>query len=189
MIGQLTGIVARRDQKSVILDVSGVGYKLWVSLETLKGIKADDKLTLQTYLAVRENALDLYGFANARELQFFELLLSVSGIGPKSALAILSLAPPEVLEKAIVSGDSAYLTKVSGVGKKSAEKIVLELKDKLGALEGYGNGELQTEAEAVEALQALGYSLAEARQALKNLPADITDTGERVKHALKYLGK
>lgn len=189
MIAQLTGIIASRDERAVILDVNGVGYKLALSLETLGGIKVGDKLTLQTHLAVRENALDLYGFADQRELEFFELLLTVSGIGPKSALATLSLAPPDVLQKAILSGDASYLTKVSGVGKKSAEKIVLELKDKLGTLEGHQSDTLQTEAEAVEALQALGYSLAEARRALKDIPAEIADTGERVKHALQYLGK
>lgn len=189
MIGHLTGTVSRRGDKGVVLDVNGVGYRVWVTLEKLKQLKAGAKATLYTHLAVRENALDLYGFGEPRELEFFELLLSVSGIGPKSALGILSLAPPETLEKAILAADAAYLTKVSGVGKKSAEKIVLELKDKLGGLARGGGAELQTEAETVEALQALGYTLAEARAALKNVPASVGDAGERIKLALRQLGK
>ncbi|MBI2099727.1 MAG: Holliday junction branch migration protein RuvA [Candidatus Vogelbacteria bacterium] len=183
MIGQLTGLTSHRTDRVIILDVGGVGYKLNI----LPSLKTELKmLTFWTYLAVRENALDLYGFLEKRELDFFELLIGVSGIGPRSALAILSLAPPDVLEKAILGGDSGYLTKVSGIGKKSAEKIVLELKDKLGGLAGAGNN-LQGEAEAVEALQSLGYSLREAREALKGVPAEL-ETGAKIKVALKQLG-
>lgn len=190
MIGQLTGQVSHKGDRFIILEVVGVGYHVNLSLETLKRVEKEQaNLKFWTYLAVRENALDLYGFLEQRELEFFELLISVSGIGPKSAITILSLAPPETLEKAITSSDAGYLTKVSGIGKKSAEKIVLELKDKLSDIAGLSDHELRGESEAIEALQALGYSLREAREALKNVPDTIIDTGEKVKQALKKLGK
>jgi Holliday junction DNA helicase RuvA len=143
-----------------------------------------------TYLVVREDALDMYGFTDQTEVNFFELLIGVSGIGPKSALAILSLAPPETLRKAITSGDTGYLTKVSGVGRKSAEKIVLELRDKLGAIDLPGLREdLERESDSIEGLQALGYSLREAREALRKVPDNVTDPSERIRQALKSLNK
>lgn len=188
MIGQLRGTVASKGERHVILDVAGVGYRVATTPETIKTLSLNETNTFLTHLAVRENALDLYGFRTARELEFFELLLTVSGVGPKSALAIISLAPPEVLEKAILGGDAGYLTKVSGIGKKSAEKIVIELKDKIASIADASAGALSSESESVEALQALGYSLPEARAALKNVAGDL-DTGERVKQALKQLGK
>lgn len=193
MIGQLTGAISYRGDKFVILDVGGVGYRINVSLETLKRLKSErQELKFWTHLVVRENALDLYGFLGREELNFFALLISVSGIGPKSALSILSLAPPATLEKAIGAGDATYLTKVSGIGRKSAEKIVLELKDKLGSITWNSKDESasrRSEAEAVEALQALGYSLREAREALKNVPDSVSDTSDKIKLALKQLGK
>ncbi len=190
MIGKLAGILAERSLKEVILDVGGVGYRIFISEETLKAIPTivDSPLSLWTYLAVRENALDLYGFSSRDEREFFELLISVSGIGPKSALAILSLAPPDTLAKAIGAGDSSYLTKVSGIGRKSAEKIIVELRDKIGTLEVGGTG-LAEEGEAIEALQALGYNLREAREALKKVGVEAVDTGDKVKAALKFLGQ
>lgn len=194
MIGQLTGTIAKRGEKHVILDVNGVGYRVNLSLEALKRLKSENGneiVKFWTHLIVRENALDLYGFLEQRELDFFELLIGVSGIGPKSAITILSLAPPEVLEKAITASDAGYLTKVSGIGRKSAEKIVLELKDKLGsiALADTKSTERQSEAEAIEALQALGYSLREAREALQRVPESVTETSEKIKFALKQLSK
>ena len=130
MIAQLTGQIAHRDEKGVILDVAGVGYRVSLSVESLKALpRSESTAKLHTHLAVRENALDLYGFVTRDEHDFFELLLTVSGIGPKSAIAILSLATPKMLERAISAGDAAYLSKVSGIGKKSAENIALELKD------------------------------------------------------------
>ncbi len=194
MIGKLTGTITDREGRYIILEVNGVGYKLYVSTETAKDLasagKKDKPVCLWTYLAVRENALDLYGFSEKVELNFFELLLSVSGIGPKSALAILSLAPPATLEKAVLAGDSAYLTKVSGIGRKSAEKIIIELRDKLGSLASTSSGDqLRGESEAIEALQSLGYGLREAREALRQIPESITDMGDKIKAALKIISK
>lgn len=190
MIGQLTGKTTYKGERFIIVEVNGVGYKLFVTPETLK-IASSDQLsvaTFWTYLAVRENALDLYGFLEKRELDFFELLLTVSGIGPKSAQAIISIAPPDILTKAVASGDSSYLTKVSGIGKKSAEKIIIELRDKIGTLETSGEN-LKGETDAIEALQSLGYTLREAREALQRVDPSITDTSAKVKTALKFLGK
>lgn len=188
MIGQLTGKVTRHEARFVILDVNGVGYKIFTSTETAQTLKkTTEPVTVLTHLVVREDALDLYGFIDKTELDFFELLISISGVGPKSALSILSLAPPETLRKAISSGNTSYLTQVSGIGRKIAEKIVLELRDKIGALESDGEG-LDQEAEAIMAMEALGYSSREAREALRHLPPEIADTGAKIKEALKQLG-
>lgn len=186
MIGQVRGKAVGLGGNFAILDVSGVGYKIFARNETLKKIRLGSEATMLTYLAVRENALDLYGFSGEEDLRFFKMLISVSGIGPKSALAILNIAGPETLGKAISAGDSSYLTKVSGIGKKSAQKIVVELKDKMG--EGAGDEEsLKEETEAMEALKALGYSASEARRGLKETNKKVSGVSERVKAALKIL--
>jgi Holliday junction DNA helicase RuvA len=187
MIGQLTGKVTHSDDRSIILDVNGVGYKLFASTDTLSKSK-DEKstITFWTHLVVREDVLDLYGFLSKNELDFFDLLISVSGVGPRGALSILSLAQPDTLKKAISSNNTSYLTQVSGIGRKIAEKIVLELRDKVGAIEGE-IGNLDEEAEAIMAMESLGYSTREAREALRQIPADITDTGDKIKIALKNL--
>lgn len=188
MIARLSGQVVYRGERYIILDVNGVGYKLFLSSETLKTAISDQlsAVSFWTHLAVREDAMDLYGFRERGELEFFELLIGVSGIGPRSALAILSLAPPDVLTRAIAAGDSSYLTKVSGIGQKSAAKIILELRDKVGALDTGEN--LKEEGDAIEALQALGYNLKEARDALRQVGAETSDTGAKVRAALKLLG-
>ncbi len=187
MIAQLTGEVAQKDGRGIVLDVHGVGYRVHLVKEHGEKLVVGAKISLLTFLAVRENALDLYGFENAEALNYFELLITVPGIGPKSALAVLSLAAPDVLRRAILADDTTYLTRVSGIGRKSAEKIIVTLKDKLGRLEA-GDGLLTSEVEALEALQALGYTLAEARAALKNAPTEAIDVGTKVKAALKLLG-
>lgn len=192
MIAHITGTIAFRGSTYVVIDVEGVGYKIFSTPETILGIGEENALTtLYTHMAVRETAIDLYGFRNRAELAFFELLITISGIGPKSALGILSVAPVDTLKKAISSGDTSYLTKVSGIGKKNAEKIVLELRDKLtGAMStATSSTELRAETDALEALQSLGYSLSEARDALKDIPDDIIGTNKRISEALKRLGR
>ncbi len=190
MIAQIRGKIEAKKDKYIIVETGGIGYKVNVSSETLKRLpKLGEEVKLFTHLAVREDAMELYGFADAGELEFFELLIGISGIGPKSAIAILSLAPVETLKKAVSANDTSYLTKVSGIGRKSAEKIVFELKDKLGALEGGGSGvNLKEESDAIEALRALGYTTAESRDALKKVPPEILTTSQKVKEALKVLG-
>ena len=132
MIGHLEGTVLKVSDGSCILQTGGVGYKIAPTARALASLRGGERASLWTYLAVRENALDLYGFATEDEQRLFELLLTVSGIGPKSALAILDIASVETLRAAISQGNASYLTKVSGVGRKTAEKIVLELRDKVG---------------------------------------------------------
>ncbi len=186
MIGQLTGTLSHLDNRFLILNVSGVGYKIFVSPDTLQQAKTiTSELKLWTHLVVREDVLDLYGFLSKAELDFFELLIGISGVGPRGALSILSLAEPDTLKQAISSGNTSYLTQVSGIGRKIAEKIVLELRDKVGVIES--DKDLDQEAEAVLAMEALGYSNKEAREALKRVPVEVTDTSEKLKLALKNL--
>jgi len=189
MIAQLKGTVLSCDGGAAILDVSGVGYKIFISPETAEKVRGQTNSTFFTHLAVRENALDLYGFLEHEELHFFEMLISISGIGPKSALAILSVANVETLKQAIQSGDSSYLTKVSGIGTKNAQKIVLELNNKIGVFEEGVESALREDMDALEALKSLGYSTGEAREALKQIPRSVSGTRDRLKEALKLLGK
>lgn len=191
MIGHLKGTIIHQDLKTVILDVGGVGYKIHTNGA---GLDSESKeVSFWTYLAVRENALDLYGFKTKEELDFFELLLTVSGIGPKSAMAILSVASPTTLKQAIASEDSSHLTKVSGIGKKNADKIVLELKGKIGDFV-YDGVSSSLDDDAIEALKALGYSERDAREALKKVPSadeagGSKNTEEKIRFALKNLNK
>ena len=141
-----------------------------------------------TYLQVRENSLDLYGFANAAELETFELLITISGIGPKTAAGILNIVSIATIRSAIASNDPSYLTKISGIGKKNAEKIVRELSDKIETLDSDKPTEsMRHDSDVIEALKSLGYAEREAREALKKVPADESSAGERVKKALKIL--
>ena len=190
MISHLSGTVFEKEPGAVIVDVSGVGYRVHVSNATFAALPAESgaPVSLYTHMAVREDSQDLYGFADRDELSLFEMLLSVSGIGPKSALAVLSLAGTTTLRTAIAKNDVSYLTKVSGIGKKTAEKIILELKDKLGSFAGTGP-ELREDADVVEVLVSLGYSRDEAREVVKRLPEDASGTSSRVKEALKLLAE
>ncbi len=188
MIGKLTGRAEPAGERQIIMEVGGVGYLVYVLPETTALANTGKELSLFTYLVVREDALDLYGFVERGELEFFKLLVGVPGIGPKSALAILALAPPATLHQAISSGKTDYLTRVSGIGKKSAEKIVLELRDKLGKV-ATSEESFMIEEDTLEALKALGYGLREAREALREVPAELKDTSERIKAALKILSQ
>ncbi|KKW08789.1 MAG: Holliday junction ATP-dependent DNA helicase RuvA [Candidatus Kaiserbacteria bacterium GW2011_GWA2_49_56] len=143
---------------------------------------------LWTHLAVREDVLDLYGFRTEEELHVFELLLTVPGIGPRSALAILDIASIETLRSAISAGNASYLTNVSGIGRKTAEKIVLELREKIGAgTEGAGRS-LSGDEEALEAMRALGYTVSEARDALRKVPQEVAGGSARLREALRMIG-
>lgn len=186
MIGSLRGKIALKTDKFLIVETGGVGYKVSVSPDTLsRASKTGDEIFLLIHTHIREDALDLYGFLNLEDLSFFEMLLNVSGIGPRSALAILGVATIETLRRAIGTGDTSYLIKISGIGRKTAEKIVIELRDKVG--EDKGGTSLQGELDALEALKSLGYSQNEARDALKKVPAD-TNTNTKIREALKILG-
>jgi Holliday junction DNA helicase RuvA len=198
MIRHISGMVTDVSPTSVIIDVQGVGYHIFTTAKT--GCVKNEKLTLFTHLAVRENAMDLYGFTTREELSFFELLLTLPKIGPKSALQILSQADIELLRITTLSQDATHLSKMSGIGKKTAEKIVLGLKD---AFEDYANNEIaQTNvagsenyatfaSDTIDALITLGYPQSDARKAVQQLLSqkpEITKVNEAIKEVLKILG-
>ena len=185
MITSVKGKIILKTEKFIVVENNGIGYKIYVSPDTFLVAKKDSEISLFTHMHVREDAQDLYGFINYEELEFFEMLIGVSGIGPRSAIVILGIAPIETLKKAIATGDISYLTKISGIGKKTAEKIILELRDKLGKEKS--DGSLQEELDAMEALKSLGYSQHETREVLKKLPNNL-DTSKKIKEALKILG-
>ncbi len=191
MISRLIGPIVHFDTKYVVLDVNGVGYKVAISPDVFAKLDKASPITLWTYLAVRENALDLYGFLSLSELNFFELLITISGIGPKTAMGILNVASVHSLETAIETGDTSHLTKISGIGKKVAEKIVMELKDKVVVSSHTPEQEetRKNDSDVIEALKSLGYSPAEARDVLKKIPKTLTKTSDKIKEALKQLGK
>ncbi|MES2213851.1 MAG: Holliday junction branch migration protein RuvA [Patescibacteria group bacterium] len=189
MIGTLRGTIQNKDLHALIVDVGGVGYKVSVTTDTSLDALPGEPVFLWTYLAVRENALDLYGFADKENLDLFELLICISGIGPKTALGILNVATPAMLRQAVAEDDTSYLTRVSGIGKKNAEKIVLELRDKLITTAADSGLNLKAEGDALEALVSLGYPERDARDALKKVSKEITNTSERVKQALKLLSQ
>jgi len=173
----------------VVLDVGGVGYL--VAVTNSSGYALNAATHVYTYLAVRENALDLYGFGSKDELAMFHELIKLPKIGPKTALQILSQADVTILKKAVSTDDPTYLSKMSGIGKKSAEKIVAGLKDVFENI-GFGEDSVhanQRDADVIDALITLGYSQRDALQAVQKIPADIVDTNARIKHALKYVGE
>lgn len=192
MISHLRGIPLHTTDKSVVLDVQGVGYLVYTTTDALSRINSFEtkEIELWTHMSVRENAMELFGFFNLEELDFFQMLIEISGIGPRGALGIIGMGSVDTLKNAIASGDTGYLTKVSGIGRKTAEKIVLELKDKL-TLRGHSaeSGTLRSESDVAQALMALGYPQHEIRDALKDIPDTATDTNSRIKEALKILGK
>ena len=171
----------------MVIITRGVGNRVFTSNESIA--KNPKSLSLFTHLAVRENALDLYGFESKEELSFFELLLTIPGIGPKSALSILNMAHVDTLRSAIGSGDVSYLTKVSGIGRKTAEKIILELKDKIGEIAKEENISMKETSDAILALVSLGYSERDVRETLKQIGKNELSTEELIKEALKNLGK
>lgn len=190
MIAHLSGTILSIKNIYIVLDVHGVGYKVFCPQRILQTIKQGEELSLHTHLAVREDAMDLFGFPTQDELELFTLLIGVNGIGPRSALGIIGLESIEKLLSAIAHADIGYLTKVSGVGKKSAEKIVLELKDKVGTFDIADMENFRHEDEDVlEALKTLGYRADEAREALRLIPESIKDQGDIIKEALKLLSR
>lgn len=187
MIASLSGTIRHKSLNTLVVDVSGIGYKVAVTTETALEVTPSSSVFLWTHLAVRETSLDIYGFQNREELEAFELLITISGIGPKSALGILNVASPATLRQAVANSDTSYLTRVSGIGKKNAEKIVLELKDKLKVTTEDKALDTRSEGDALEALVSLGYSERDAREALKKVSKDTEGASERVKNALKIL--
>ena len=190
MIAHLYGKISEKFGNALIFDVGGVGYEITVAVPDFEAVKLGEERKFYTYHAVRENSEELYGFSSLAAKKIFELLISVQGVGPKAAMAILSLAEAEEVRNAIANADAAFISKASGVGKKSAERVIVDLRDKVGIPSHYGATEVKfggTELEsdeALDALIALGFPLREAAAVLekvdKSLPVE-----ERVKLALK----
>lgn len=198
MFYYIAGTVAHKEDGFAVIDAGGVGYKLLTSLNSLDQLGAvGSDAKMYTYLYVREGVFDLYGFASEEELNMFLLLIGVSGVGPKAALAVLSVLTPSALALAVVTGDTKSITRANGVGPKVAQRVVLELKDKIknedmiamsGSDEQVGDSTFTASNEAVEALCVLGYSAFEAKQALSGI--DLAQDLELViRDALKKLMK
>lgn len=189
MIRALKGTLGSIHPNHAIIFVGGVGYQVYASPYTLGKLAGQSEVSLHIHTHVREDQFNLFGFMTEDELSMFELLISVSGIGPKVAIGILAIAEPKTIRTAILHKDPSILTRVSGVGKKTAEKVIVELQNKVTSADVTDQAGALAEQESIEALTALGYSVSEAREALKNIPGDVTSVGERLKLALKSLGK
>ena len=191
MIGRLTGSLAEKSPPLVLIDVQGIGYELDVPMSTFYNLPAlGERVTLLTHFVVREDAQLLFGFLTAAERATFRLLIRISGVGPRTALAVLSgMSVPE-LAAAVAAQEAGRLIKVPGIGKKTAERLLLELKGKLAADLGVGGSSVSSDAQAdiVQALIALGYNEREAAAALKSLPAEI-GVSDGIKLALKALSR
>lgn len=201
MIAHLSGTVLYKDQKYVVIQTGGVGYKVNATERDLEMMRITEHVSVWVYTAVKEDALDLYGFILRDSKDMFDHLLTISGVGPKTALNILNVAGHEAIQSAVQTGEISYLTAVGGIGKKVAEKIVLELKgkivsvisDKDGKLaNGHGDlaGATQSDIDTIEALKSLGYSHRESKAALEKLDKDTRakDISEKIKVLLKVLG-
>ena len=190
MIAHIYGKIAEKFAGSVIVDVAGVGYEVIVPAGEFDRAMLGEEIKFYTYHHIREQSQELFGFSSLAAKKLFEMLLSVQGVGPKAALAILSLGAAENVRNAIANSDSAFVAKASGVGKKTAESVIVKLSDKVGLPTHYGRKddpvqtEVNTTDEALEALMALGYTLADATRALENVDPSLP-TNKRVTEALK----
>lgn len=191
MIAHVSGVVAEKFGSSVIVDVHGVGYEVAVALGDYEHALLNENVKFYTHHHIREQSQELFGFSSLAAKKLFELLISVQGVGPKAALAILSLDESEVVRNAIANADAGYITKASGVGKKTAERVVVDLSDKVGMPLYYDNKmtsgiaqSINHSDEALEALMALGYSLNDATQALEGVSTELS-TADRVTQALR----
>lgn len=190
MIAHVAGTVAEKFQSSLIIDVQGVGYEVAVAAGDFEQALLNEPVKLYTYHHIREQSQELFGFSSLAAKKLFELLITVQGVGPKAGLSILSLGSSEQVRNAIALSDSAYITKASGVGKRIAERVVVDLADKVGLPTHLPSSGAVTARdvvnadEALEALMALGYTLGDATVALENVPTDLS-TAERVTLALR----
>lgn len=188
MIAHLSGVIAEKFGGSIIIDVHGVGYEMAVPAGDFDNVLLGEDVKFYTYHHVREQAEELFGFSSLAAKKLFELLITVQGVGPKAAMAILSLGNAEQVRNSIANSDVAFVTKASGVGKKSAERVIVDLSDKVGIPTHYEKEGVQTELntndEALEALMALGYTLADATKALEKVDPKLP-TNQRVTEALR----
>ncbi|HMH70287.1 MAG TPA: Holliday junction branch migration protein RuvA [Candidatus Saccharimonadales bacterium] len=190
MIAHVSGTVAEKFNSSIIVDVHGIGYEVAVALGDFERALLNEPVKFHTYHHIREQSQELFGFTSLSAKKLFEMLITVQGVGPKAALSILSLGDSEVVRNAIANGDSAFITKATGVGKRIAERVVVDLTDKVGlAIRSDVNvtgvsSAISYSDEALEALMALGYTLNDATRALEGVPMDLS-TADRVTQALK----
>ena len=201
MISYIRGELAAVQEQIAIVEAGGIGYRIYMSQQTLSMLPAvGEEVKIHTYLYVREDAMQLYGFLTGEDLQVFRLLIGVSGIGPKAGLNILSCLSPDELRFAVLAGDVKTISSAPGIGKKTAEKLILELKDKMSiedVLEQAAHGSEQSkeieatdtgmQAEAVQALTALGYGSAESLRAVKKVSVDCASVEDLLREALKNL--
>lgn len=187
MIARIHGVVAEREEKALIIDVHGVGYRVFVISAFREKTSLGSEITLVIYDHRTDSDQVLFGFETASDREYFELLLRVPSIGPKTALGILDAAPITVLSQAIHTGDMSLLTSLSGVGKRTAERIVVELKGKIGELPGSALFTVHrgVHQETADALVAIGFTVAQAKQAVSKLPEDVATVEEGIKAALK----
>lgn len=190
MIAHVAGVVAEKFNSSVIVDVHGVGYEVAVALGDFEKALLNESVKFHTYHHIREQSQELFGFTSLAAKKLFEMLITVQGVGPKAALAILSLGESEVVRNAIASGDAAFVTKATGVGKRIAERVIVDLTDKVGLairtnVDTVGVSQQIAHAdEALEALMALGYNLNDATRSLEGVSMELS-TAERVTQALR----
>jgi Holliday junction DNA helicase RuvA len=189
MIAHISGNIAEKFAGSLIVDVHGVGYEIAVSAEDFDAVTLNDQVKFYTYHHVREQNEELFGFSTLAAKKLFELLITVQGVGPKAALAILSLGSAELVRNAIANSDSVFITNASGVGKKTAERVVVDLADKVGSPSYYMQAsgtqvKQSTSDEALEALMALGYTLVDATKALESVDSNLP-TEKRITEALR----
>ena len=186
MIAKLTGVVEERLDDAVIVGIAGVGYEVFVTTDDLGAARTGESASFYIYEQIREDAHNLYGFRVLAAKQLFVQLIGISGIGPKVAMAVLSATSIDRLKQAIVAGDPELLRGVSGVGKKTAERIIIELR---GKVDGLAGGLTSSTDPAYQALVGLGYSAAQAAEAVAGLPAVLVDDQARIKAALQGLAR
>lgn len=197
MFYNLEGIISEIDLNQVVIECNGIGFLVFVSTNTIASLKIGAKHKLYITESIGENNFDLYGFFNKSEKKFFDMLISVSGVGPKAAISILSSSTPESLTSAIINNDEKFLCMAQGIGKKTAQRIILELKDKIAKLDlpsvidqltiPSGKPDRKAVNDAVSALAVLGFSSSEIRQALNSVDTTGLSTEQIIKHALRVL--
>ncbi|MBI4280924.1 Holliday junction branch migration protein RuvA [Candidatus Uhrbacteria bacterium] len=185
MVVFLKGIILAKTPEAIIIENNDIGYEVMVTAPFWRATKEGQIISCYTHEYLRENSRELYGFVSLAELLFFRKLIGISGVGPKIALHVFSLGTLKEIQSAIAAGNISFLTAIPGIGQKTAQKIVLELKGKLDLTEGDGGGDGET----IEALQSLGYSRAQAAEALRRISPEISEVGERVRAALRVLGQ
>ena len=189
MIASLDGLVQSKEKDALVINVGGVGFHVYVPTSLLDGCELNHNSRLFTYLLVRENLLALYGFESEEQRGFFLLLLEVNGVGPKVAMAILSALSLDTIRNGVIAEEPAIFNRVPGVGRKTAEKILLHLKDKVPSLPGVAGVQdfSDVDGEVVDALTSLGYSVIEAQRAIQAIPKDVPQNVEsKLLYALKY---